>query len=62
MWLVISEPEDRPALWAYEKLKQEGLDPLEQVTPEELAIRPKLIIYLILRNLNLGFFFTMVGI
>ena len=42
MWLVISEPEDRPALWAYEKLKQEGLDPLEQVTPEELSYTTKI--------------------
>jgi hypothetical protein len=37
MWLIISEPEDMPAIWTYSKLKDSGLDPIEQVTPEEFS-------------------------
>src|SRR5215210_4937171 len=37
MWMVISEPEDRPALWAYSKLREAGLDPIEQITPAEFS-------------------------
>jgi hypothetical protein len=37
MWLVISEPNDDSGIWAYQKLKKIGLEPIELVTPEELS-------------------------
>ena len=43
MWLVISEPDDRPALWAYGKFIEAGLDPVEQITPEEFSYAARII-------------------
>jgi hypothetical protein len=37
MWLVICEPTDRAALWAYQGLKRRGLAPLKLVSPSMLA-------------------------
>jgi len=37
MWLVICEPEDLSALWAFQGLKRRGLAPLELLSPEILA-------------------------
>ncbi|MFF9642963.1 hypothetical protein [Kitasatospora aureofaciens] len=36
MWLVLCDPADRPALWAYEGLRERGLEPLELVSPQTL--------------------------
>jgi len=38
MWLVLSEPDDRSALWAWEGLKARGLDPIDIVTPQALVL------------------------
>jgi hypothetical protein len=37
MWLILCEPDDYPALWAFEGLKARGLDPLEIVTSQTLV-------------------------
>ena len=37
MYIVIAEPYDDPGLWAYKKLKSNGLEPLELITPGELS-------------------------
>lgn len=37
MWLVICEPSDQSALWAYQGLKRRGLAPLELLSPDMLA-------------------------
>ncbi len=37
MWLVICEPHDLPALYAYRGLKARGLGPVELVSPEVLS-------------------------
>jgi hypothetical protein len=36
MWLVLSEPDDRSALWAWKGLEARGLDPIDIVTPQQL--------------------------
>ncbi|MEU5431812.1 hypothetical protein AB0G73_00355 [Streptomyces sp. NPDC020719] len=36
MWLVLCDPGDRAALWAYEGLRDRGLDPLELLSPQTL--------------------------
>jgi hypothetical protein len=55
MWIVISAPEDRPALWAYCKLKDSGLDPLEQVTPEEFSYAARITYKLNRQSSDLNF-------
>jgi hypothetical protein len=37
MWLVICDPSDASALWAYQGLQRRGLAPLELLSPELLA-------------------------
>ena len=37
MWLVICDPNDSAALWAYAGLRERGLSPLVLITPHELA-------------------------
>jgi hypothetical protein len=37
MWLVICEPGDASALWAYQGLQRRGLTPLELLSPDMLA-------------------------
>jgi hypothetical protein len=37
MWLVICEPSDASALWAFDGLQRHGLTPLELLSPELLA-------------------------
>lgn len=36
MWLILCDPQDHPAIWAYGRLCERGLTPLEVVTPHEL--------------------------
>ncbi|MFF8407575.1 hypothetical protein ACF06P_38825 [Streptomyces sp. NPDC015684] len=36
MWLVLGDPADRAAAWAYEGLRQRGLRPLQLLTPDAL--------------------------
>ena len=38
MWLVLCPSNDLPALWAFQGLKQRGLEPLELVTTESLDL------------------------
>jgi hypothetical protein len=37
MWLVLCEPSDSSALWAFQGLRQRGLAPIELVSPEVLS-------------------------
>ncbi|MFE4305289.1 hypothetical protein ACFRR6_04435 [Streptomyces sp. NPDC056891] len=37
MWLVLCEPEDKAAMWAYTSLKERGLAPIELVAPRSLT-------------------------
>jgi hypothetical protein len=37
MWLVISEPSDESGIWAYQKLSERGLGPIDLIAPEELS-------------------------
>src|SRR4051812_9576914 len=37
MWIIISEPSDDSAIWAYQKLSEIGLEPIELIAPEELS-------------------------
>ncbi|MEU4117070.1 hypothetical protein AB0F71_21540 [Kitasatospora sp. NPDC028055] len=36
MWLVLCDPADQPALWAYQGLRERGLEPLELLSPQTL--------------------------
>ncbi|MEV7392558.1 MULTISPECIES: hypothetical protein [unclassified Streptomyces] len=36
MWLVLCDPSDRAAVWAYEGLRERGLEPLELLSPQTL--------------------------
>lgn len=36
MWLVLCDPGDRAALWAYEGLRERGLEPLALLSPQTL--------------------------
>ncbi|MFD4399863.1 hypothetical protein [Kitasatospora sp. NPDC058478] len=36
MWLVLCDPADRAAVWAYEGLRERGLEPLELLSPQTL--------------------------
>jgi hypothetical protein len=38
MWLILSEKTDVAALWAYQRLQERGLTPLEWITPELLTL------------------------
>jgi hypothetical protein len=36
MWLILGDPADRAAVWAYDGLRERGLAPLELLTPDAL--------------------------
>ncbi|MBD0692922.1 hypothetical protein [Streptomyces sp. CBMA123] len=36
MWLVLCDPADQPALWAYQGLRERGLEPLELLSAQAL--------------------------
>lgn len=38
MWLVLAEPDDHSALWAFQGLKARGIDPIDIVTPQALIL------------------------
>ncbi len=41
MWLVLCDPADRAALWAYAGLRERGLAPLELLSPQALVGSPR---------------------
>lgn len=41
MWLILCEPHDRSALWAYTHLAASGTEPIEIVTPAQLVYSPR---------------------